>query len=586
MIMPIILMGGGICATVKLGGFWLLHPIKFCRRLKEAGDGSGTSPAKALATALAGTLGVGNMAGVATALTAGGPGALFWMWISAICAMGIKYAEVSLAVIFRKKESEKSDESEKNDKVKGKNDGISGGRRTSSGKKGSSDSAKVGRSCKESTNSTATLWKGGAMYYIQALHPGKFGAALAIAFAALLCINSLLTGTIVQVNSAASVFPKIPAVLAGAMFAVPLLFAAGGGGRRIMQITASLVPALTAVFTALSLYIIIKNFALIPDAMREVFRCAFDFSPVGEASGAFSGTLGSGGGVKGIFCGFLGSDEGVKDTFGGILSSSGIKGTFGGILSSNGIKGIFGGILGSGAAAAMRYGVTRGIFSNEAGCGTSPTAHAAANTKSPHHQGCFGVFEVFADTIALCSLTAAVLLIAPVGGDGIPRTIAAYSYFAGDAAGYIMGVSIWLFALATVLCQCYYGMEAAEYLRERLCSKISAKTVQRIFTLFSAAACIVGSVISQGLMWIIADGVISLMTAVNVICVLPGVGLAAAELRRIEGHSGDTAPDSGETLGTTARLRRPESSTDRPEEAPSPHVTAGRPRRTAARKGL
>lgn len=541
MIMPAILLAGGVFATVRLGGFWLIHPVKFCRRLREAGDGSGTSPGKALATALAGTLGVGNMAGVATALTAGGPGALFWMWISAICAMGVKYAEVSLAVMFRRR-NEENGENPASDRPPR---AASWFRRAASWSRRAADA----RSAAQPPESVG--YHGGAMYYIQALHPGKAGAALALVFAALLCINSLLTGTVVQVNSAAAVFPRIPAVLAGAMFAAFVLFAAGGGGRRIMKITASLVPALTAVFTALSLYIIIKNVALLPSAMREVLRCAFDFRPAG-------GDL----------------------SMGAIPTISGVGALSHGALSS-GVRGIFGGILGSGAAAAIRFGVTRGIFSNEAGCGTSPTAHAAANTKSPHHQGCFGVFEVFADTIALCSLTAAVLLIAPAQGDGIPRTIAAYSYFAGNGAGYVMGVSIWLFALATVLCQCYYGMEAAEYLRERLCPALSGAAVRRIFTLFSAAACIGGAVISGEVMWAVADCVISLMTAVNVICVLPGVTLAAKELRRVE--RGDES--SGECRETTPRPRRGECCTDHREAAPAPPVTVGRRRPRAERRG-
>jgi AGCS family alanine or glycine:cation symporter len=358
---------------------------------------------------------------------------------------------------------------------------------------------------------------GGAMYYIEALHPGRAGAAVAVLFALLLCLNSLLTGTVVQVSSAVSAFPRLPALWGGAMFAALVLFAAGGGGRRIMSFTASLVPPLTAVFCALSLYIIIRNAALLPAAAREVIRSAFDFS-----------------------CG-------------------------------DGQRGIFGGILGSSAALSIRYGVTRGIFSNEAGCGTSPTAHAAANTKSPHHQGCFGVFEVFADTIALCSLTAAVLLISPTAGDGIGGTISAYSYFAGDLAGYVLSASVWLFALATVLCQCYYGMEAAEYLRMKLCPRLSPDDARRIFTWLSAIFCIVGAVIPHGLMWSAADAVISLMTAVNVICILPGIAVAAAELKKAEGKE-----------RSTRRLCSGAWSTNRSSKALAPPVRAGRQQDSAA----
>ena len=179
--------------------------------------------------------------------------------------------------------------------------------------------------------------------------------------------------------------------------------------------------------------------------------------------------------------------------------------------------------MGLGVSRAVRYGITRGIFSNEAGCGTAPTAHAAANTRSAYHQGCFGIFEVFADTVVLCTLTALVVLLYAdgEGADGVSLTLAAFTHlcaqtcgaWVGQAAGILLRLSVVLFAFATVLCQSCYGAEAIGYFA-------APARARRAYALLLAAAVLAGALIRPSLMWALADLVVSLMTCGNVVCLL------------------------------------------------------------------
>ncbi len=422
-LMPGMLIGAGIYFGVKLRFFWLIHPVRTWRTLREAAQSGGTSPFAALTTALAGTLGVGNIAGVATAITAGGAGAVFWMLIGALAAMGVKYAEVYLAVHWRRTRAE--------------------------------------------GNKIACY--GGAMYYIRdglgradSLILRRAAPFLGGGFALLCGINALLTGNIVQVRAAVSC-TELPPILFGVFFAAAALILSGWGMRRVAAASSVMIPALAAAYILLCSVIIFAGRAEIPRILGEIWAGAWDFRPAA------------------------------------------------------------GGILGFGVSRAVRYGITRGIFSNEAGCGTSPTAHAAAHTRSPHHQGCFGIFEVFADTVLLCTMTALVILLYgdSEGLDGIPLSLEAFSQQAaaiggtwmGAAAGWLLRGSIILFAFATVVCQSCYGLEAVRYFTPRG-SAVSA------YRIVSAAAVVVGAVIPVGLMWALADAVVCVMTVVNVICVL------------------------------------------------------------------
>lgn len=408
-LMPVLLMGAGIWFAVRLRFFYILHPIRFCRTLADAHKGGGVSPVRALSQALAGTLGVGNMAGVATAIVAGGPGAILWMWISALCAMSVKYAEVRLAVEHRR-------------------NGDGG-------------------------------FFGGAMYYIKDIFGKKLpmlGAAAGGGFAVLCMANSLLTGNIVQMHAAASVFPWMPPLILGGIIAALSFVIACGGAGRVSEVTMGLIPFLSGAYMLISVVILIRNGSRIPGVLQDIFSAGLSF------------------------------------------------------------RAAAGGVTGFAVNRAIRFGVTRGIFSNEAGCGTSPTAHAAANTKSAHHQGCFGIFEVFADTIVLCTMTALVILLSDgvgQGMDGIPLTVYAYTSLAGKGAGIFIGISVILFAFATVICQTQYGTVAIGYFTQK-------KTPQRFYLVLCAAASIFGTVISEGLMWQTADLIVSLMTALNVGCLL------------------------------------------------------------------
>lgn len=410
-VLPALLVIVGVYFLYKLKAFFVLHPIKFAKSLTARTAGKGNSPLKAMSVALAGTLGVGNITGVATAVTAGGAGAVFWMWISAFVAMGIKYAEVALAVKYRKV-------------------------RITHGK------------CE---------YYGGAPYYIkEGLAPvlGERASSIsAVMFSVLLVTNSLITGNIVQVNAAAGAFEGIPAIAVGAVFAVLICIVVSGGAGRVGNFTAVIIPFLSAAYLLLSFIIILSN-------------------PVSAGNA--------------------------------ILSV--IKGAFG-------TRAALGGTVGYGVGQAVRYGVTRGIFSNEAGCGTAPTAHAAADTKSPHHQGCLGIFEVFCDTVVMCTVTAIVILIADVGGkDGIELAISSFGKFLGRESEIFISSSAIMFALATVISQSYYGVEALGFIR-------GGRLSRGIYITLAAACAVMGSVISSGLMWQLADLQIALLTVFNSLAV-------------------------------------------------------------------
>ena len=404
-ILPLVLIPVGIFIAARLRFFYVFHPVRSFRALKSSAGGGGTSPLKALTMALAGTLGVGNISGVASAIASGGAGAVFWMWVSALCAMSLKYAEVFLAVKYRV------------------------------------------------TDSDGSHHHGGAPYYMKAaLSPrlgGKAAGGLASFFAVLLVSNSVLTGNVVQVNAASGVFAGVPGIVCGAAIALTVLAVTAGGVRRIGDFTVFAIPFLTLVYVALSLFIIFSNTDRIVPILGDIVRNAL--SP----------------------------------------------------------RAAVGGVFGYGVSRAVRYGVTRGIFSNEAGCGTAPSAHAAANTDSPHAQGCLGIFEVFCDTIVMCTMTALVILLAGESAEGgIALSMKSYGAFCGKAGEIAIGVSVIIFALATVICQEFYGMEALRFLGAR-------SGAIKLYLVISFAATLAGSVMSSSLVWQLADLQIAAMTVVN-----------------------------------------------------------------------
>ena len=410
---------------------------------------------RAMTLALAGTLGVGNIVGVASALVQGGRGAIFWMWISALFATVVKYAEIVAAVRTRKC-------------------------RTLPGR--------------------GKVYHGGAMYYI------KSGAVSSL-FAALIIFGSFFIGNIIQVKAASEAV--------GAVFGVPQIYTSSllaliccavliGGGKRVSGFTSVLIPTLALCYIGASLYIIISDISLLPSALSSILHDAF--SPVSVGIGGAGCTV----------------------------------------------------------WMAMRYGITRGLFSSEAGCGSAPIAHAEAHCHSPAEQGCYGIFEVTADTGLLCTLSALVILLSPdagvasqsYDGTGIELVINAFSSRFGSTAGLFISLSVALFALATLVCWAHYGTEAIAYLRgkrksradktggepPRFPSACSVTGVGRgrglpaadaVYILVYCTAAALSAKISGEAVWSLADLSLAAMTVINLPALFPERKLIAAETFRI-----------------------------------------------------
>ncbi|MBO5312765.1 MAG: sodium:alanine symporter family protein [Clostridia bacterium] len=403
-VLPIFLIITGLFFAIRLRFFYILHPIK---ALKEIALGS-KNGFNALSVALAGTLGIGNIVGVASAISYGGAGSVFWMWVSALCAMSLKYAEVFLSIRFRRFNNQR--------------------------------------------------FYGGAPYYINdGLKPmlGKKASLFLSLFFAILCvINSLTTGNLVQINSVSSILP-ISKLAFGIVFSILTLLVVLGGIERIGKITSKLIPFLCITYIFLCLYIILSCHDRFFSVLMSIFKDAFN------------------------------------------------------------TKSAISGFYGYGISSAIRFGVSRGLISNEAGSGTSPIAHASSSAKSPHAQGCLGIFEVFLDTIILCSLTAFVILLSHQDGceNDMVLVLRAFNEFTGRVGKYIIIISSVMFAFATVISQYFYGSEALEYIS-------GSRSVKTVFTIIFGATTIVGAVIPMAVMWQISDLAIALMTILNLIFLL------------------------------------------------------------------
>lgn len=421
---PVALVLIGVFFCVRVGFICVFHPGKMLGGMLSR-TGNGTSPVRALTLALAGTLGVGNLVGVASAIYYGGAGAVFWMWVSALVAMFLKYAEVVLAISHRRTDKE-------------------------------------GRH------------RGGAMYYIAdcfaALGCAQIGKFLAAVFALLCVVDGISMGCIIQTNAIGGVFDGIcgiPGIWTGLVLGIVTAVVMLGGSARIMRATDLLVPIMTGGFMLLSLAVLILRAGQIPDAMQSIFSAVF--AP----------------------------------------------------------KSAIGGVGGFAMARALRYGTMRGLVSNEAGCGTAPIAHACADTDHPAKQGFWGIFEVFADTLVLCSMTALVILVsydkvACYGENSIMMTVRAYTEVLGDWAGYFLCAAVLFFGFATVVCWGHYALEALSYLTQN-------KGVRLGFICIFAVGAAVGTVAAPTLLWSVSDLAIGLMTLLN----LGVLVLMQGEVRRL-----------------------------------------------------
>ncbi len=403
--LPIAVFGAGIFLYFKLRLYRknTLKTIFSGIKTKQSGE---ISPFKAMSVALAGTLGVGNIAGVASAIASGGAGAIFWMWVSAIVASVLKYGETLLALKHR--------------------------RRLSDG-----------------------TYTGGAYYYMKDSQHTR----LALAFAFLCVLTSFCMGGIVQSNAIAVSLKagfNIPVFVSALVIALLCFTVISGGFKKIAELTVFAVPILCLLYMGVSLYIIIANTDKMPEVLARIIKSAFSFKPC--ASGLFG------------FC----------------------------------------------ISRAIRFGVARGILSNEAGSGTSVSAHAASDTKTPVNQAFFGMLEVFIDTIVLCSMTAFVILLAPEGvisGTSMLTAIGAYSHFLGNIAPGFMSTSVTFFAFGTIICWSVYGSFALRFLIAE--AKIKSDKIQKYYYFVYSLFVLAGAYVKASFMWELCDFTTSVMTLIN-----------------------------------------------------------------------
>ena len=378
---------------------------------------SGVSPFQAVTTALAGTIGTGSIAGLATALVSGGPGAIFWMWVSALLGMVTKYSEIVLSLKYREK--------------------TMGG-----------------------------AYAGGPMYYIKNGLGVKWLAIVFAVFAMIACIG---TGNATQSNSISGALDRSFGVapwITGIVLTVIVGAVILGGVKRIASVNEKLVPVMASFFILASVVALCINVSKIPEAFALIFREAFNF------------------------------------------------------------RAAFGGAAGYGIMAAMRYGVGRGVFSNEAGLGSAPIAHAASTTKEPVKQGMWGVFEVFITTIVICTMSALVVLTSDVylaafhagvepSVSGAALSGAAYGEAIPVVGEIGIAIATVFFALSTILGWAYYGEVCVGYVfKNHVLGAVAT------YRLIYVAFVFIGAVAEIKTVWLVADCFNVLMAVPNLIALI------------------------------------------------------------------
>ncbi len=412
-----LLVGTGLFLTIRLRGLQFTkliyaHKLIFSKDEDAEGD---ISHFQALTTALAATIGTGNIAGVATAIVLGGPGAVFWMWITGLVGMATKYAEAILAVKYRTVD-----------------------------KKGE--------------------MSGGPMYYIE---KGLGWKWLGIAFALFGAIAAFGIGNMVQANSVASAVEttfKLSPTITGATLAIFTALVILGGIKSIGRVTSYLVPVMATFYIIGGLAVIMVNINEIPEAFSSIFRFAFTGSAI------TGGTVG----------------------------------------------------------AAIRYGVARGVFSNEAGLGSAPIAAAAAKTDYPGRQALVSMTQTFIDTIIVCTITSLAILSSGAltfsNQTGAALTTAAFNEGIPTIGGLIVAIGIILFAYSTILGWSYYGEKCLEYL-------LGESAIPYYRYLFVAVV-FFGAIAELNLVWAFADVMNGLMAVPNLIGLIGLSGIIVAETNR------------------------------------------------------
>lgn len=418
----LLLVWAGIYLSVRSGFVPLRRPCSIFRltlgslfkwgqkeRSAAAGD---ISPFQALTTALAATVGTGNIAGVATAITLGGPGSIFWMWVSAFFGMTTKFAEIALAVKFR-------------------------------------------------VASPEGTFAGGPMY---TLRRGLGSPVLGTAYAFFGAAAAFGIGNLVQANSVAGVLKTafgVPPLHTGILLALLVALVILGGIRRIGKITEKLVPVMALFYVGGSLVVLLICYRHIGAALAEIVGSAF----TGRAAA--------------------------------------------------------GGFAGASVLQAMRYGVMRGVFSNEAGLGSASIAHAVAETDHPVRQGLWGIVEVFLVSYIICTLTALVLLVtgAWTGAlEGASMTATAFSAVLPFSGNFIVSTALVLFAFSTLLSWSYYGEQCFEFIFQG---------GRFFYRLLWTAGIVIGALGGLRPVWAVADSLNALMVLPNLVGLLGMSGLLA-----------------------------------------------------------
>jgi alanine or glycine:cation symporter, AGCS family len=415
--MIVLLMGTGLLLTILTRGVQFHRLATAMRevlgRLMQRGRGAGSvTPFQAVATALASTVGVGNIAGVATAVFLGGPGAIFWLWVSGLLGMCTKYSEIVVALNYREPDE------------------------------------------------TGTM-RGGAMY---TLRKGLGLPWLGAIFALITAVAAFGIGNMVQANSVADALRAtfgVPPGVTGVVLAVVTGAVIIGGIKRIGEVTQVLVPFMSLLYLGGGIAILITHAAAVPGAFGLILN------------GAFSGTAAAGG------------------------------------------------FAGSTVMMALRFGIARGLFSNEAGLGSAPMVHAAAETDHPVRQGMYGIFEVFIDTILICTVTGLVILVTGTwqGGE-TGAALSAQAYAAGLPGGWgsmVVSGGLVLFSFSTLVGWSFYGETGAVYL--------FGATAAIPYRLLWLVFIYLGAVGSLHLIWDIADTLNGLMAIPNLVSVLGSIPL-------------------------------------------------------------
>ena len=418
-----LLVGTGVFFTIRLRGVQLrrfgegFHRVfgNFTLRGKKADD-QGMSSFQALATAIAAQVGTGNITGCATALVSGGPGALFWVWVSAFFGMATIYAEAVLAQRYR-----------------------------------------------TTVNGKVT---GGPAYYIRAAFKGTFGKVLAGVFSVLIILALGFMGNMVQSNSIGDAFHDafgMSHLAVGIVVALIAAFIFLGGVQRIAAVTEKIVPIMAAFYIVGCVVILVMNYKTLPNAFTQIFVLAFN--PQAMA----------------------------------------------------------GGVAGVTVQQAMRFGVARGLFSNEAGMGSTPHAHALAKVNHPREQGAVAILGVFIDTFVVLTLTGLVLItsgLIPEGLTGTALTQAAFSQAFGGFGPVFIAICMFFFAFSTIIGWYFFGQSNFKAL--------FGEKALPVYSVIVVVFILVGSTLKVDLVWAMADFFNGLMAVPNLLALLALSGVVAA----------------------------------------------------------